>query len=275
MTLPPAITSRSNARVKVLRAAFTGHAAQPGELVGVEGETLISEALRSHLRLDSIFVQQGSEAVLDLPEIRRALPAPVFVLSQGVFRSAAHTESPRGIAALLSIPALRQEDLERRAGVTLLLESMQDPGNLGTLLRAAEAFGVSQVMVTPDSVNQWNPKAIRASAGSVFRVPVRRIGLPEAKSWMEARGVRLFAAVAQTAGATACMDAGLDGPCALMVGNEGAGLSPSALALADERVHIPCRTESLNAAAAGATLLYEAMRQRLAHTVPAAFGARA
>ncbi|HEX4154591.1 MAG TPA: RNA methyltransferase [Acidobacteriaceae bacterium] len=270
MTLPPPITSRSNARVKALRAGFSGDAAQPGELVGIEGETLLAEALRSGLRVDSIFVRQGSEAALEVPELHKTQPVPVFILSKDVFASAVHTGSPQGIAALIAIPPARGEEAERRAGVVLVLESMQDPGNLGTLLRAAEAFGVSQVMATPDTVNPWNPKAIRASTGSVFRVPVRRLPLNEAKDWMTTRGVRLYAAVAQVRDAVACMDADLAAPCALMIGNEGAGLSPAALALADERIHIPCRTESLNAAAAGATLLYEAMRQRLAKMIPTA-----
>jgi TrmH family RNA methyltransferase len=270
MTLPPPITSRTNARVKALRAAFSGKASQPGEFVAIEGETLLAEALRSQIAVDSIFVRQGSEAVLTSLGLRATQTSPTFVLSAEVFASAVATASPQGIAALIAIPKLVAKDRKSRQGVTLVLEAMQDPGNLGTLLRAAEAFGVARILITPDTVNPWSPKAIRASAGSVFRVPIERVTLGEVKEQMAAGKIRLFAAVAQASGAIACMDADLAAPCALMIGNEGAGLSPAALALADARIHIPCRTESLNAAAAGATLLYEALRQRLANTLPPA-----
>lgn len=259
MTLPPPITSRTNARVKALRAGFGGKASQPGESIAVEGETLLTEALRSGLRPETIFVRQGSEDVLS--RLQASLQGSIVVLSEDVFDSAVDTLSPQGVAGLLPIPSLRAQSGERD-GATLVLEAMQDPGNLGTLLRAAEAFGISEVLLTPDSVNPWNPKAIRASAGSVFRVPVQRVPLAGIGDSLAARGVRLFAAVAQAPGAVACMDADLTGRCALLIGNEGAGLSAEALKLAGERIHIPCLTESLNAAVAGATLLYEAMRQR-------------
>lgn len=262
MTLPPPITSRTNARVKALRAGFGGKASQPGESIAVEGETLLAEALRSGLRPETIFVRRGSEDVLSRLQLQASLQGSVVVLSEEVFDSAVDTHSPQGVAGLLPIPSLRAES-GVRDGATLVLEAMQDPGNLGTLLRAAEAFGISEVLLTPDSVNPWNPKAIRASAGSVFRVPIRRVPLARIGDSLAARGVRLFAAVAQAPGAVACMDADLTGRCALLIGNEGAGLSAEALKLADERIHIPCLTESLNAAVAGATLLYEAMRQRL------------
>jgi TrmH family RNA methyltransferase len=149
------------------------------------------------------------------------------------------------------------------------LESIQDPGNIGTMLRAAEAFGANEVLLTGDTVNPWSPKAVRASAGSVFRMPVRRVSLAEIATWAARRQIHVCAAVAQSRGAVACMDADLSRPCAFMIGNEGAGLSDAALAIANERIHIPCITESLNAAAAAAALLYEAMRQRIAHIVPA------
>ena len=152
----------------------------------------------------------------------------------------------------------------RRPGVALVVESLQDPGNLGTLLRSAEAFGVGQIFVTPETVNRWNPKAVRASAGSVFRCRwcVRR--WLRRRNFCVAHGYKLLAAVVDAADATPLMEADLHAPCALLIGNEGAGLSAAALALADERIHIPCAVESLNAAIAGSTLMYEAMRQNCA-----------
>jgi TrmH family RNA methyltransferase len=266
MNLPEPITSRTNAKVKALRAAFDGKASRSGEIVGIEGPTLIAEAVRSGVRPETVFVRQGSEAVQEELDLRGV---PVVVLSRDVFASAVDTNSPQGVAALIAIPRIEMRPDGHGRGTTLVLEAIQDPGNVGTMLRAAEAFGVSQVIVTGETVNAWSPKAVRASAGSVFRVPVMRMSLEEIAAWAAKQRVRVYAAVAEAKGAVACVDADLARECAVMIGNEGAGLSQAALEIADERVHIPCITESLNAAAAAATLLYEAMRQRIAQTFPA------
>lgn len=256
MRFSPPITSRSNARVKALRAAAAGKASKPGELAAIEGENLIGEALRSGLRFDTVYVRQGSEAAaarLDLDA------SQCIVLSEDVFSSAVDTTSPQGIAALVEIPEPRQASED---GVALVMEAVQDPGNFGTLVRSAEAFGVGQIFATPESASAWNPKAMRASAGSVFRLPVTRLPLDAIRDRL--RGYTWFAAVAASEGSLSAARASLIAPCALLVGNEGAGLSATALNLADARVNIPCAVESLNAAIAGSVLMYEAMRQRLA-----------
>jgi len=254
------ITSRSNARVKALRASFSGRASRPGEVVGIEGEHLIAEALRSGFELETVFVRQGSERVLERASLAGIDAEKVVVLSADVFASAVETASPQGIAAtiLLREPGLSEEG----DGPVLVLEDLQDPGNLGTLLRSAEAFGARRVIVTPGTVNQWNPKVMRASAGSVFRVAVVRSALEEIAARLDGDGVEIYAAVAQVEGAVSLLKTKFAARCALMVGNEGAGLSAEALALARHKVRIPCAVESLNAAVAGSTLLYEAMRQR-------------
>jgi len=260
--LPAPITSRTNARVKALRAAFSGDVSRPGDMLGIEGEHLLAEAHHSNLPLDTIFLREGSEATLDRPALASLTIKNIVVLSRDVFSSAVDTTSPQGIAATFSIPALSPHDLSQPA-VHLVIESLQDPGNLGTLIRSAEAFGIAQLWITPDCVNPWNPKAVRASAGSVFRMPIIRDTLPSITSALASAQIKLFAAVAQSADATPAMDAYLIAPCALMVGNEGAGLSAQALALADARIHIPCAVESLNAAIAGSLLMYESLRQNL------------
>ena len=263
MTLPEAITSRTNARVKTLRAAFAGKASRPGELVGIEGENLIGEAIRSGLTFDTVYVREGSDNALARPSLAGLQADHWALLSKDVFGSAVDTASPQGIAATLEIPEIVPIEPSENPGVILMLEDLQDPGNMGTLLRSAEAFLVQQVFVTPSTVNPWNPKAIRASAGSVFRMPIVRCSLTEMKSWSHAFGVRMAAAVARMKDATPVMHARLLSPCALMIGNEGAGLSAAAIAMADERVNSPCAVESLNAATAGTTIMYEAFRQNL------------
>jgi RNA methyltransferase, TrmH family len=263
MTLPPAITSRTNARVKTLRAAFSGKASRAGELLGIEGETLLGEALRSEVQFDTVYAREGSEEAVQRLVDAGVIAEDWVVLSRDVFASAVDTASPQGVAATVRIPKIEAIEASENPGVILVVEELQDPGNLGTLLRSAEAFVVRQVFVTPGTVSPWNPKVVRASAGSVFRMPVVRASMSEIKTWCHAFGVKMAAAVARTKDATPVMHARLLAPCALMIGNEGAGLSKAALAVADELVNIPCAVESLNAATAGTTMMYEAFRQNL------------
>ena len=260
--LPSApITSKSNGHVKSLRASFSGKPTRPGDLLGIEGEHLIAEAIRSGFFLETLFLREGSEGVLDRPALAGLKAASTFILSRDVFASAVETASPQGIAATVILAAPEPPMLQPQSTV-LLLESLQDPGNLGTLIRSSEAFGAQQIFLTPDTVNQWNPKVVRASAGSVFRVPIVRAPLQQIAAQLAGRGIVLYAAVARALDSLSLLEAQLAPSCALMIGNEGSGLSPAALKLAHHRVHIPCAVESLNAAVAGSTLLYESMRQR-------------
>ena len=267
MPVPPPITSKSNARVKALRASFSGKASQPGDLLGLEGEHLIAEALRSGLSLETLFLREGSEYVLERLSDRPALDGleanSTLILSRDVFASAVETASPQGIAATILIPT-PPPPAPQPQSVTLILESLQDPGNLGTLIRSAEAFGAQQIFLTPDTVNPWNPKVVRASAGSVFRMPITRAPLAQIATQLTQQGTILYAAVAERLDSVSLLETSFAPHAAIMIGNEGAGLSDQALALAQVRVRIPCAVESLNAAIAGSTLLYEALRQRAA-----------
>ncbi|HVZ83046.1 MAG TPA: RNA methyltransferase, partial [Terracidiphilus sp.] len=144
----------------------------------------------------------------------------------------------------------------------LVLASLQDPGNLGTILRSAEAFGARGVLALPGTVSAWNPKAVRASAGSVFRVPCLYAGADQAFSSLRRAGLRILAtAVRDALPATGLR---LTSPTALLIGNEGNGLPDDLAAQADGVITIPCpgAVESLNAAVAASILLYEASRQR-------------
>jgi RNA methyltransferase, TrmH family len=271
MPAPEPITSKSNARVKALRASFSGKTSQPGELLGLEGEHLIAEAIRSGLSLETLFLREGSESILERPALDGLEAHSPLILSRDVFASAVETASPQGIAATILVPLI-QPPAPQPQSITLVLESLQDPGNLGTLIRSAEAFGAEQIFLTPDTVNPWNPKVVRASAGSVFRMPITRAPLSHIAAQLAQQGTALYAAVAQRLDSLSLLDTSFAPHTALMIGNEGAGLSDEALALAQARVRIPCAVESLNAAIAGSTLLYEALRQRaaslLAHPHP-------
>lgn len=261
---PPTITSRTNARVKALRAAFSGKASKPGELAGIEGYTSVIEAYRSGLRLDTLFVPEiAAKDLLVQDLLSRLRPREVLVLSREVFDSVVDTVSPQEIAATVEIPPHLSVNLGSGSGTSLVLEDIQDPGNVGTLIRSAEAFGVTQIFLTPGCANPWGPKAIRASAGSAFRQPMSRMTILEALRLLREQGIPIAGAVVEGEGAMLSPLARLYPPVAIVIGNEGAGLSEESLSLVNEKVNIPCLTESLNAAIAGSLLLYEAQRQNL------------
>jgi TrmH family RNA methyltransferase len=261
-----AVTSRTNPHIKQLRAAFAGNARLAAGLVAVEGENLLFEAIRSGVRVERIFLADDRTAPDWLP-VRTEL----IEVDREVLRSAVDTLSPQGIAALVRAPEWSLAEVCRPAASPLILiaAGLQDPGNLGTLVRSAEAFGAVCVLSTPGTVSVWNPKALRASAGSAFRVPVFRTDIDDVLQ-LRREGLRLLAAVAEESREgnppTAAAEADLTGACALMIGNEGAGLTDEWLRFSDARITIPMpgTVESLNAAIAGSLLLYEAARQRAA-----------
>ncbi|HEX4577477.1 MAG TPA: RNA methyltransferase [Edaphobacter sp.] len=259
------VSSRTNARVKQLRAAFQGHARLSGGLVAIEGDHLLEEALRSGMVLKAVFVSERREVPKIVPR-----GVEVLRLTEDVFGSVVETQSPQGVAALLVPPVFSVQDVvgagssAEATPLILVAVGLQDPGNLGTLVRSAEAFGAAGVLTTQGTVSAWNQKALRASVGSVFRVPVVDATASEIEGLKE-RGVRLIAAVgADGAGVVAAQKMDLTVGCAVMIGNEGSGLAAEWMAMCDARVTIPCPgpVESLNAAVAGSLLLYEASRQR-------------
>jgi TrmH family RNA methyltransferase len=260
---PTLVTSRANPRVKQLRAAFAGHARLSGGLAAIEGEHLLQEALRSGLHIKTVFLSERIDPPAWLPRGVEQL-----YLTDEALSSAVDTQHPQGIAALLIPPTWDIESAfpAKQAPLLLIAAALQDPGNLGTLIRSAEAFGATAVLTTAGTASEWNQKALRASAGSVFRVPVVA-ATPADILALKSRGLCLFAAVAgnpQGPDALPVAAADLAQPCALMIGNEGSGLTTELLQIATARITIPTPgpVESLNAAVAGSLLLYEASRQR-------------
>jgi TrmH family RNA methyltransferase len=263
------VESKDNARLKELRKAL----AAPGRgakgrvgRVGIEGPHLLEEALRAGLRIKTIFLEQGAEQLLDalsVPPETEILQLPAKLLA-----SALATETPQPIAALVEPPDWSWPHIlgvhRKGAELVVVLAGIQDPGNLGTILRSAEAFGADGVVSLPGTVSAWNPKAVRASAGSVFRVPLLAVSERECLEELHEAGVRILATTVHAAQPAELVD--LTGPVALFIGNEGNGVADDLAAKADARITIPCPgpVESLNAAVAASVLLYEAARQRAA-----------
>jgi len=233
-------------------------------LAGIEGPNLLEEALRASLRISCVFVAQGAEHLLE----GLALPAEteVLLLPRELLESALATETPQPVAALVEPPEWGWSDVlggtQKAVPLIIVLAELQDPGNLGTILRSAEAFGATGVLSLPGTVSEWNPKAVRASAGSVFRLPLLSVGAEDCFARLRKAGVKIWTTAVSGAEAADRID--LAGPVALLIGNEGNGVPQELAAQADGAVtiHCPGPVESLNAAAAASVLLYEASRQR-------------
>ena len=180
--------------------------------------------------------------------------APVHRVSESVLRQLAATDTPQGVLAVARIPQARLVDVADRTGHLLVADGVQDPGNLGTLIRIADAFAAAGVVLLPGTVDAWNPKVVRSAAGSSFHLPIVESPLDALVEVSRSRNVRLVGADAG-GDPPASLDAGRT---ALVVGNEGAGLTAATRAVLDRTVSIamPGNAESLNVAVAAGILFY-------------------
>jgi TrmH family RNA methyltransferase len=280
------ITSRENRWLKRFRAALSGERGDDG-IVGVEGVRLVEAALGSGLPVEGLLMSESGAR--HLPRVAPVLASAVPVLrtSDKLFASVADTRTPQGIAALVRPRQATIESLMNGTALLVALVGVQDPGNVGTIVRAAEAFGATGAATCPadgiGTADPWGPKALRASAGSALRLPiVHGISPTILLAQLRKFGVKVYAAVAGAAGEnsknkTSDADSSLlcaweidwKIPAAILIGNEGSGLPADIARAADARVYIPqapaiaaVGIESLNAAMATSVLLYEALRQR-------------
>jgi len=233
-----------------------GHAA-------IESVRTLEEAIRSGLKFRTVFFSESGKSRAErlLPQLGSHVET--LLLPDSIFSSAVDTESPQGVAALVKLKPHTTEDLFRVADPLIVIAAgVQDPGNLGTIIRSAEAFGGSGVAVAEGTVSPLNPKSIRASAGSLFRLPVVHAKAGELLPILAERGIRLLGTTSHKGAPR--READLRGGVAVCIGNEGAGLPKELLGKVDSNVVIPHsgKVESLNAAIAASIILYEAARQR-------------
>jgi TrmH family RNA methyltransferase len=221
-----------------------------------EGPHLVAAALERGRRLVAVVV---SESGLSRPEISGLVEnvgTPPVLLADRLFRATFEVDSPQGIAAEISTdPAGSPQEGDR-----VFLEAVQDPGNVGAIIRSAAAFGAASVVVDGRCADPWSPKALRGGMGGHFGLEIRQC--PALEEELQAFPGRIVAAV--SAGGAHLDRAQLEGPIGWLFGSEGAGLSPSVVALAAHCVTIPIEasSESLNVAAAAAICLYEAASRR-------------
>src|SRR5215472_5943727 len=262
------IDGRHNSLVKEVRHAFARAELTESGDCAIEGVRIVEEAIRSSLRFKAVLFRQSAQNLAErlLPQI--GAHVETLLLPDKVFDGTAPSEAPQGVAALVRLRESKLDGLVERLhiGPIMLVMGLQDPGNLGTLLRSAEAFGSAGVVLGEGSVSPFNSKVIRASAGSIFRLPVVLAkadgGLESVITKLRNQSVRLVATSSHKG--TAIHESRLTGPLAMFIGNEGAGLPRNLMAQVDELVAIPhsAHVESLNAGVAASILLYEAARQR-------------
>ncbi len=263
------LTSLQNPRVKAVVALRDRRERDRSGVMRVEGFEELSLALASGARLRALFYCPQLFATpdqIDLVERIAAMGVDVYEATVEVFGKMAYREGPDGWLAVCDTLATRLDDISLSTVPFLIVaEAVEKPGNLGAMLRTADAVGVDAVLAAAPITDWGNPNIVRASKGAVFSVPVAAASTMETLDWLRERGIAIVAA---TPAATALYtDVDLRGPIAIAVGAEKHGLSDSFLAAADIQVRIPMwgRVNSLNVSIATALLAYEALRQRKAH----------
>jgi RNA methyltransferase, TrmH family len=258
------IEGRHNALVKELRRAFARGELTPDGYCAIEGLRILEEAIRSGLRFRAVFFNETAASRAERLLSQLGAQVETLLLPDKLFASIVPSETPQGVAALARWKESSLEDVlaKSQAGPLLVIAGVQDPGNLGTIVRSAEAFGAGGVVLGEGTVSPFNPKVVRASAGSIFRLPLAPAKLSEAIDRMKALGLRLVATASHKG--TPLDQAKLTGPLAIFIGSEGAGLPRDLIKAMDEVVAIPQapQVESLNAGVAASIVLYEVRRQQ-------------
>jgi TrmH family RNA methyltransferase len=261
------LSSKDNSVVKNLHALADPKHRKKEQAYLIEGVKMVEEALRDTATVTLLvaapsLVQHHGKGVLKLAESRGV---EVLWISERLLDAVSESKTPQPVMALVRMePHSEDALLARESGLIVLAHQLQDPGNLGTIIRTAEAVGASGVALTRNTVDPYNAKAIRASMGSILRLPVLQVG--ELSSFVEKCRQKGFQTAATVVtGDKAHFDVDLAKPTVVILGQEGAGLSGDIMAGIDLRVRIPMAEtiDSLNVATAAAVILYEALRQRL------------
>lgn len=261
------ITGRHNPLLKDLRAVYAHGTLTDDGCYAVEGLRGMEEAIRSSARFRAVFFTDADDATTQrltqrlLDQIGHKVET--YSVPAKLFQEAVTSDSPQGVAALVHRKEFTLDDaLRAQPALLVVAAGLQDPGNLGTILRSAEAFGAGGVVLTEGTVSVYNPKTIRATAGSIFRLPVVAAKLADLIPHLREKQVKLFATSSHKG--TPLHEAPLHESCAIFIGNEGAGLARDVMSKMDATLAIPQArpVESLNAGVAASIILYEAARQR-------------
>jgi len=264
MARPEAITSAANPLLKDVRRAVVRGTLTSDGLCVAETFHLLEEALRSDCEVKAVLAADSVRSAAET-HVRRLPGVKVLVLPDALLQTISGTENSQGVMALIKPPAWKLEQLFRGRCLVAVLDGLQDPGNAGTIVRAAEAFGATGALFLKGTVSPYNSKTLRSSAGSLFRVPfLHGVDASLARAALQQNKIELFAGVpARSTGPVRPLaEVDLTVKCALIIGNEARGVSEPLRSAAID-ISIPTvGVESLNAAVAAGILLYEARRQR-------------
>lgn len=256
------LAGRHNPRLKELRQAFRrGELTENGECA-IEGVKLVEEAVRSSQRLTRVFFSESARPLAEklLPQFNAR--TDIHIIPNSLFASIVPSETPQGVAALVKLRMFSAAQILERSGSgpIVVAAGLQDPGNLGTILRSAEAFGAAGIFLTEGTVSPYNAKVLRGSAGSIFRLPFVAISSGELMAQLRQHGVRLLATSSHKG--TPLPEVSWKLPLAIFIGNEGAGLPRELMHQMQKTIVIPqaAQVESLNAGVAASIVLYEAAR---------------
>ena len=254
------LTSAKNPLLQSIRRGIARGGLTDEGFAIAESFHLLEEALRSDCAIHAVLAAESiKNAVAN--HVKGLNGTRVYTVADSLFQQIASTESPQGVIALVKPPAWTLDQALRGQALAVVLDGLQEPGNAGAILRAAEAFGATGAIFLKGSVNPYNPKAMRASAGSIFRLPmVHSLDETVLHAALEQKRIALFAAFPTAGESISAID--LTRKCAFVIGSEGRGVGAE-IARKAIPIRIPTTgVESLNAAVAAGILLYEARRQR-------------
>ena len=242
------ITSRANPRVQRARSLRESKFRRETGCHFIEGDKLVREALTSGVKLETVFVREGYAGDMNFT-------CETLLVTDSVMDALSTAGTPQSLCAVARTPSMVLP--ETFSGTVLLLEDVQDPGNVGTLIRTADALGASCVLLSPQCADPFSPKTLRSSMGSVYHLPVSVTGIPAALRSLNGQGYTCLCGHLRGSETLPPKTSQM----ALLVGNEGNGVTDEAAALCyPYRLPMPGRAESLNAAVFGAIMLYELMK---------------
>jgi TrmH family RNA methyltransferase len=259
------ITSRDNPLLKMIRLIASGSKRTPEGLVLAEGIRVLEEAVRAKCSMEAAIVSDSfgsaprERALLEALHSRRVR---LYKVSEKLFKTASGVQNPQGAMALVQMTQLKLEDIKpARLPLILYCSGIQDPGNIGTLIRTAAAAGATMVCTEKGTVSARNPKSIRASAGAFFHLPpVENVNIDEFLQFCRSRAIQPYRTDVHEG--LNYLEADLKAPCAILLGNEGSGMSKKLSGVPSIQIPMSKQIESLNVAVAGAILLFESARQR-------------
>jgi TrmH family RNA methyltransferase len=256
------ITSPHNPKIKQWSQLLTKRGRETQGNFILEGVHLVQEALKAHLELEVILFSLEKGYPSELPE-RSSLPCECIAVSELALAKCSDTQTPQGVLAIAIKPVVSKEQLfDQENALVVVIDGVQDPGNLGTIIRSADAVGASGVVLGRGTVDLYNPKTVRSTMGSLFHLPILEYDLLELLPLARQKGIDLVGTSLQAK--QNCYEFNMTGTLWIIVGNEGSGVSDSIQPFISQEIIIPMRgqAESLNVAMAATVLLFEAARQR-------------